>query len=231
MPSSTTCSWQESVAWLNCSQGDTYVLQDPCIAAVWPGHPTPLGSVARLAASPDMARVIFWPSASLERPCSRSLSRYGLARYHRSLGQVRSRHRRYPLGCTMQRARAMGCMWSAPQRINGTLHNVPCHTPAILRYDEPRTALTDQPSMRIATKGAGDVDHFVGLAARRRCHRPKTASCTKDPQRGMRQRWKKLVVMYKRASRNGILRARSGVKLHVLCTTHVGRSLGSRGGR
>ena len=74
---------------------------------------------------------------------------------------------------------------SSPQTTNGTLHNVPCHTPAIIRHDGPRTALTDRPSMRIATKRAKDVDHLVELAAQRRCHEPKGASCTKDPLRGM----------------------------------------------
>lgn len=184
LPSSTASSWRESVAPLDCSRGVTDVSQDPCISAVGPGRATPAGSVGGLSASPDMARAIAWPAARPGRPCSRSLTRYGLTRYHRGRGQVRSGYRRWPLGCTMQRARAMGCMWSTPQTTNGTLHNVLCHAPAIFRHDGPQTAQADRPSMRIATKGAREVDHFVEFAARRRCHRPKRASCTKEPPRG-----------------------------------------------
>lgn len=100
LPSSTACSWRESVAPLDCSRGVTDVSQDPCISAVWPGRPTSAGSVGRLPASPDTVRAIAWPATRPGRPCSRPLSQYGLNRYHRGRVQVRSRYRRCQLGCT-----------------------------------------------------------------------------------------------------------------------------------
>lgn len=133
LPSATAGSWREPVTRLDCSRGGTYVSQDPCISAVWPGRATPTGSISRLAGSPVMARAIVWPAAKPGRPCPRPLTQYGLARYNHSPGPVRSRHRRCLLGGTMQRTRAY--VVNLRQTANGMLHNALCHRPAILRHN------------------------------------------------------------------------------------------------